>query len=90
MYTRARVDSVGWWDGGMVAVKHKEDLFTCSVVYSIWSEGRYCANPSVPLVLGMIVTCVESSLSHDSHTRSHDSHVRSHDSHMRSHAHEVT
>ena len=82
---------------GMVAVKHKEDLFTCSVVYSIWSEGRYCANPSVPLVLGMIVTCVESSLSHDSHMRSHDSHTRSHDSHMRSHdshmrsqPHEVT
>ena len=52
---------------GMVAVKHRENLLTCSVVYNIWSDGRYCANPSVPLVLGMIVTCVESSLSHDSH-----------------------
>jgi len=57
----------------MVAVKHRENLLTCSVVYNIWSDGRYCANPSVPLVLGMIVTCVESSLSHDIHMamRSH-------------------
>lgn len=42
----------------------KENLSTCSVVYNIWSDGRYCANPSVPLVLGMIVTYVGSRLSH--------------------------
>ena len=53
----------------------KENLSTCSVVYNIWSDGRYCANPSVPLVLGMIVTCVGSRLSHESYMpmRSHAS-----------------